>query len=467
MGGVAIAAPSPPDKPAPEIGEKLGPQAPDHAPDQPEIGRVVTRSRGLTRLSRLQTLGLLFGFLGIYLVADAAGSLPDDDVTFALGLGDAAPTFTFDPPNVVLGIGVLFVLAALVALADRWTRHYAGVALVVASILFVPLVLVSALALSSSTQTNLLPLLVESLRLGTPIALGALAGLWCERSGVVNIGIEGMMLTGAGVGFVVYAVTAGGQGGPWLYGSVVVAVAVGGLMAALHAVLSVTFRTDQIISGVAINLLAIGLTSFLRRQVLLPSGVSSAFTLPQIDLPLLSSIPLVGSQLFTGKPIFFSMFVIFVLTRLVLFGTAWGLRVRSVGENPHAAETLGIDVIKTRYQAVILGGLIAGLAGAWFSLETVGNFDNLMTNGKGFIALAALIFGKWRPWSAFGGAMLFGFAEALGTRIQFLNVDVGGFPVPSQFLQVLPFVVTIVVLAGAIGRAVPPAAVGVPYERSH
>jgi simple sugar transport system permease protein len=265
----------------------------------------------------------------------------------------------------------------------------------------------------------------------------------------------------------VYAVGGAGQEGPWLYLAVVAAAAVGGLMAAVHAALSVTYRTDQIVSGVAINLLAIGITSFVRRQVILPSDVRSAATLPDIDLPGLSSIPVIGEQLFSGKPIFLSMFLIFLLTQITLFRTAWGLRVRAVGENPHAAETLGIDVIRTRYQAVILGGVIAGLAGAWFSLETTGSFDNMMTNGKGFIALAALIFGKWRPWGAFGGAMLFGFSEALGSRIQLLSVEVGGFPVPSQFLQVLPFVVTIVVLAGAIGRAIPPAAVGVPYDRPH
>ena len=431
-----------------------------------EASRALSRHRGLTTLSRLQTLGILFGFLGLTLVAKVAGALPGDDITFIFGLGDAAPRIPLDPPNMVLGIGILFLVAAIVALADRWTGRYAGVALAVASALFVPLVLVCAVALSTTSQTNLLPLLVQSLRLGTPIALGALAGLWCERSGIVNIGIEGMMLGAAGVGFIVYAVMADGSGGPWLWISVLVAVAVGGAMAALHAVLSVTFRTDQIVSGVAINLLAIGLTSFLRRQVLLPTGVNSAITLPEISLPLLSQIPVVGSELFTGEPIFLSMFVLFALTQVVLFSTPWGLRVRSVGEHPGAAETLGINVARTRYQAVILGGMIAGLAGAWFSLEYVGGFDNLMTNGKGFIALAALIFGKWRPWSAFGGAMLFGFSEALGTRIQFLNVELGGFPVPSQFLQVLPYVVTIIVLAGAIGRAIPPAAVGVPYKRS-
>ncbi len=430
-----------------------------------EVSRTISRERGVTKLSRLQTLGIFFGILGATLVTSVAGALPAEDITLVFGLGDAAPKIPLDPPNTVLAIGVLFVVAAVVALLDRWTKRYAGVALVVASVLFVPLVLVCAIALSTSKSTNLLPLVVQSLRQGTPIALGALAGLWCERSGVVNIGIEGMMLAAAGVSFVTYAVLGGGDGGSWLWGGVLVAVAVGGILGLLHAVLSVTFRTDQIVSGVAINLLAFGLTAFLRRQVLLPSGVSSGKTLPEFSLPLLSDIPIVGSELFSGKPIFFLMFPIFVLTQVVLFRTAWGLRVRSVGENPRAADTLGINVIKTRYQAVIVGGLIAGLAGAWFTLETVGGFDNGMTNGKGFIALAALIFGKWRPWSAFGGAMLFGFSEALGSRIQFLNVEIGGFPVPSQFLQVLPYVVTIIVLAGAIGRAIPPAADGIPYER--
>ncbi|MGH3665880.1 MAG: ABC transporter permease, partial [Egibacteraceae bacterium] len=369
-----------------------------HEPDR-EIERAVSSQRGLTRLSRLQTLGVMFGLLGVALLR-VATSLPGDDVTFAIGLGDAAPEFPVDPPNAVLAIGVLYILAAVAALAERWTKRYAGVALTVAAALFAPLLLICAMALSSRGQTNLLPLVTESLRLGTPIALGALAGLWCERSGVVNIGIEGMMLSGAGIGFMVYALGGTGQGGASLYAAVVAACVVGGLMAALHALLSVTFRTDQIVSGVAINLLAIGITSFVRRQVILPSGVRSAVTLPTIDLPGLSSLPVVGQQLFTGKPIFLSMFVIFVATQLTLFRSAWGLRVRSVGENPHAVETLGVDVIRTRYQAVIVGGVIAGLAGAWFSLETTGNFDNLMTNGKGFIALAALIFGKWRPWSA-------------------------------------------------------------------
>jgi len=417
------------------------------------------------RSTRLQSLGIFFLMLGACLLW-VSGRVPVDDVTLVFGLGDRAPRIPLDPPNAVLVIGLLYLVAGGVALAERRARRYATVALLAAAVLFVPLILILSVSLGTSSQTNLLPLLTEALRLSTPIALGALAGLWCERAGVVNIGIEGMMLASAGIGFTFYAVVGGAAGGPWLIAAVLVSVAVGGLLGLLHAVLCVTFRTDQIISGVAINLLAIGITSFLRRQVLLPLGVGTGVTLTAIEIPLLSSIPVVGQTLFTGKPIFFMMFVIFALTRLTLFRTPWGLRVRAVGEKPHAAETLGINVIRTRYQSVVLGGLIAGLAGAWFTLETVGSFEDLMTNGTGFIALAALIFGKWRPWPAFGGALLFGFSSALGSRIQLLGVEVNGFPVPSQFLQALPYVVTIVVLAGAIGRAVPPAADGVPYEPS-
>lgn len=433
-------------------------------PGAPEAASVLSRRQGITGLSRLQLTGVVFALAGLATLIWVASALPGDDVTLTFGLGDVAPSLTLDPPNALRGIGALLTVAGLVAVAERWTQRWAGVALLLATILVVPYVLIAGVALSGQSQTNLLPLFAEALRRGTPIALGALAGLWCERSGVVNIGIEGMMLAGAGVGFVAYALWGAG-GGAALWGAVLVAVAVGGLLAAIHAVVSITFRTDQIVSGVAINLLAIGLTAFLRRQVLLPLGIGSAVTLPQVSLPLLSDLPLLG-PLFVGKPIYFAMFVLFLVTSFVMFRTPWGLRVRAVGEQPHAAETLGVDVIKVRYQAVILGGLAAGLGGAWFSLETVGSFDDLMTNGTGFIALAALIFGKWRPWGAFGGAMLFGFSDALGTRLQLLGVEVGGYPVPSQFLQMLPYLVTIIVLAGAIGRAVPPAADGEPFERS-
>ncbi len=430
---------------------------------EPEITVDVSRS-GLTGLSRLEIIGGLYFLVGVVL-AWLGAQLPSDGVSLQFGVGAVAPSLDLDPSVSVPGLAGLIAAAGLAGILDRRLPRLAVPALVAGTVLVVPLVLVAALSQSGTPQTNVITLLGESLRLATPIALGALAGLFCERAGVINIGIEGMMLAGAGIGFVFYGLVGQAAGGWPLYAAVVVAVATGAMMAALHAVMTITFRVDQIVSGVAVNLLAIGITSFLRRQVIIPEGLGGGVTLPQIDLPGLSSLPVLG-QLFTGRPVFLSMFVIFVLVQVTLFRSAWGLRVRSVGENAHASETLGINVIKTRYQAVIIGGMLAGLGGAWFSLETVGTFDDVMTNGKGFIALAALIFGKWRPWPAFGGAVLFGFSEAFGARLQLLGVEVAGYPIPAQFLQSLPFVVTIIVLAGAIGRAVPPGDVGKPFERS-
>jgi simple sugar transport system permease protein len=233
----------------------------------------------------------------------------------------------------------------------------------------------------------------------------------------------------------------------------------GGLIALLHAWLSVTFRVDQIISGVVINLLALGITGFIRSEVIVPSGISTGVPTATIALPGLSEIPILGPQLFTNKPIFFMMFVIVATTWFVLFRTPFGLRVRSVGENPHAAETLGIDVIRIRYTAVIIGGLVAGLGGAWFSLESQAGFEDNMTNGAGFIALAALIFGNWRPKGAFAAALLFGFSSAIAQRL----------PVYSEsaaiLFEALPYVLTLIAVAGVIGRPRPPAAIGIPYVR--
>ena len=181
---------------------------------------------------------------------------------------------------------------------------------------------------------------------------------------------------------------------------------------------------------------------------------------------MLHRIPILGPQLFTNKPIFFAMLAIVALTGWCSSDPRSACASGPCGEHPHAAETLGIDPIRVRYRSVVIGGLVAGLAGAWFSMEAQGGFQDNMTNGTGFIALAALIFGKWRPWSAFAGAVLFGFTRALGSRLQILQVSVGDFEIPSEFRQALPYVVTIIVVAGAVGRAVAPAADGVPYERS-
>jgi simple sugar transport system permease protein len=418
------------------------------------------------RFGRRQTLGVLFGLLGLYLVGYVAGNLDPSDKGLTFEPPPEPLKLVFDPSTAVTVIGIIFVLTAVATFFERRSERLAQGSLLLSAVLFIPLVIVLGLALSTAPDTNVTQLLVESLRLGTPIALGSMAGLWCERSGVVNIGIEGMMLASAGTGFMTYALVGDARGTGVLWLSVGVAIATGGLIALLHALLSVSFRVDQIISGVVINLLALGLTGFLRSEVIVPSGISTGVPTGTIALPGLSKIPILGPQLFTNKPIFFSMFVIVAVTTFVLFHTRFGLRVRSVGENPHAAETLGIDVVRIRYTAVVIGGLIAGLAGAWFSLESQAGFEDNMTNGAGFIALAALIFGKWRPSTAFAGAILFGFTRALGSRLQFLGVTIGDFAIPSEFWQSLPFVVTIIVVAGAVGRAVAPAADGVPYEPS-
>jgi len=231
-------------------------------------------------------------------------------------------------------------------------------------------------------------------------------------------------------------------------------------MAALLAVLAINFKVDQIIAGTVVNIMAVGITGFTRRAFLLnnPFGAPSVF--PAIKIPVLSDLPIIGPVLFQNQPIVFAMLILVFVIQFYLFRTKFGLRHRSVGENPRAADTLGIKVIRTRYLAVIAGGALAGLAGAWFSLETVGSFDDLMTGGKGFIALAAMIFGNWNPIGAFFGALLFGFADALQIKLQILETGI-----PYQFIGMLPYVLTMVVLAGVVGKTTPPAADGVPYEK--
>lgn len=307
---------------------------------------------------------------------------------------------------------------------------------------------------SMGRQIDVIGMLTQSLRLATPIALGALAGILCERSGIVNIAIEGMMLMTACIGFTVALYTQN----IWI--GLLAAILMGGLTATLHAVLSIHFIVNQIISGIALNILAIGITGFIRRAFLLhnPLGVPSVF--PTWQIPILSELPIVGQIFFRNQPMVYALLILVPTLHILIFYTRWGLRTRAIGEHPQAADTLGIHVFKIRYVNVIASGLIAGLGGAWFSLETVGNFDDLMTGGKGFIALAAMIFGKWNPFGAFGGALLFGFADALQIKLQISGVDI-----PYQFLGMIPYLATMIVLAGLIGRATPPAADGVPFVK--
>ncbi len=418
------------------------------------------------RIGRRQIVGATLGLIGLVLVIFVAPNLTTETRSFGFEPPPDPLELSFNPAVLVGVIGGFYVVTGVLSFLPARFDRVSLVFQLVAAALAVPLILGIGLALSNAPTTNVTNLLDESLVLATPIALGAMTGLWCERSGIINIGIEGMMLGSAGVGFMTYAVLGEATSTFWLWFSILVAILIGGLFATLHAVLSIRFQINQIVSGVVINLLALGLTGFLRSEVIVPTGNSKGTATSEIGIPLLQEIPIVGETLFRGGPLHFGMYVVVFLTWLVMFRTPWGLRVRSCGENPHAAETLGIRVILIRYQSVILGGFIAGMAGAWFSMEAQSGFEDNMTNSAGFIALAAMIFGKWTPWGAFGGALLFGFSRALGSRLQFLNVEVGDFGIPSEFFQSLPFFVTLVVVAGALGRAIPPAAEGQPYSPS-
>jgi len=291
--------------------------------------------------------------------------------------------------------------------------------------------------------------LASALRHSTPIVLGALCGLICERSGIVNIGIEGQMLIAAFTSFLVSAFVGN------LLLAVLVGILTGMIAGLLLAFMSVTLKVDQIIGGTVINILALGITGFFYQQ-----GLAGGGKLPIIPLGPLADIPLLGRVLFTNPPITYSALILVFLVHFMLFHTRWGLRTRSVGEHPRAADTVGINVFLTRYINVIIAGGIGGLAGAFLSIESVGSFERAMTNGRGFVALAVMIFGKWTPLGAWGAGLLFGLTSAIQTQIQF-----GGITIPHQFVGMLPYIITIVVLAGFVGRSRPPAAEGVPYEK--
>ncbi|MCB2209386.1 ABC transporter permease [bacterium] len=290
----------------------------------------------------------------------------------------------------------------------------------------------------------------STLRQSTPLILGALCGILSERSGIVNIGIEGQMLMSAFTGFLVNAWTGS------LILSMLTAMATGALLGLLLAFVSVTLKLDQVIGGTVINILSLGLTGYFYQ-----TGITTEGKLAPIPLGPLADIPLIGPVLFNNPPITYLAIVLVFVLQFFLFKTVWGLRTRAVGEHPRAADTVGINVFRTRYLNVMLGGAIAGLAGAFLTLEAVGSFERNMTNGRGFVALAVMIFGNWSPLGAWAAALLFGFANAMQTQLQFM----GTLNIPHQFIGMLPYLLTIIVLAGFGGKSHAPAAEGEPYEK--
>jgi simple sugar transport system permease protein len=343
---------------------------------------------------------------------------------------------------VILVLGTLQVLNVL----------RAGIYLVfgIALALFIVALLAWA---ARGDDISIIGLLDGALRRSIPLAFGALAGLLCERSGIINIGIEGMLLTGAFTA----AITASAADNTWV--GLLSGVAVGALLGAFLGVMSIRYRVDQIIGGTVINTLALGMTSYLTARVLLEyPNLNEPGSFRAFGIPGLERLPFVGPLLFDNTIYVYLLFALVFGLWWGLFRTRWGLRVRAVGEHPRAADTVGINVLRTRYRSVMLGGAVAGLGGTWFTLDAVSSFDEQMTAGRGFIALAALIFGRWHPVGAFIAALVFGFSEELQQRLAVLDT-----PIPSEFLLMAPYLVTIVVVAGLVGRSRPPAADGQVY----
>ncbi len=295
-------------------------------------------------------------------------------------------------------------------------------------------------------------LFASTLQYATPLGFAAIGGVMCERSGVVNIGLEGMMLMGA-----FFGIWAAAWSGTWTVGLLVAMIA-GGLLATIHAIFTIHLRADQIVIGTAMNFLALGITGYVFIDVYGDQGTPANISMvPDVSIPGIRSIPGIAGVFGSLNLMIWLLFVLIFAIHLLLFRTPIGLRIRAVGEHPRAADTVGIPVFGVRYASVIASGMLAALGGAYLSIGFVGSFDQNMTAGRGFIALAAMIFGKWRPFGAFGACLLFGFASALADRLQSsANVSV-------NLLSTLPYVLTLIALVGLIGRSRPPAADGRPY----
>lgn len=308
----------------------------------------------------------------------------------------------------------------------------------------------------------------STVRLATPLLLACLAGLFSERAGIFDIGLEGKMLAAAFFSAAVAALT----GSVWL--GLLGGIAASMVLAGIHGLASITFRGNQLIAGVAINFLAAGITVLVAQDWFAQGGrtpsLSGAARFNSIEWPLadvIGPLPVLGpiyAELVSGHTFLVYVAVLAVpASWYVLFRTRFGLRLRAVGENPAAVDTAGVSVVRMRYTAVAICGLLCGLAGAYLATGLAAGFVKDMSAGRGFIALAALIFAKWRPWPALWACLLFGFLEAVGNRYQ--NIDLAGFVVPVQFMQALPYILTVVILAGFVGKAIPPRAGGEPYVK--
>ena len=368
--------------------------------------------------------------------------------------------FVAVPPLTVRAMVVPIVIGALGLAAGAWAvmrdEKRVGWGAIAASVVGIA----GGIAATKSGVGNLERVVVWSalfaamLRYATPLIFAALGGLFSERSGVINIALEGMLLMGA-----FFAVLGADLTNSWFLG-VLIGMASGGVLALIHAIFSVTLRADQIVSGTALNFLALGITSYLYLNRYGAEGTPTDLpSVPDVHLPLIDDVPFIGDIFGQVNLLIWLALLMVLVTWVVVFRTPPGLRLRSVGENPLAAETAGLNVVRTRYLAVITSGVLAGAGGAYLSIGFVHSFSQNMTIGKGFIALAALIFGRWRPVGALMAALLFGFSTALAQRLPTFS------PSAATLFQALPYVLTLIAVAGVVGRAVAPRALGRPLDR--
>ena len=402
--------------------------------------------------------GTLLVVVGLIAVLGWGLGSEGNDATFRFGGGSSAtlPDLTVPATVTPVVLGAVVVLLGLFQLARGFRARRGPVLVALAVVCFVVSFLCWAMSGGPAASIDVVKLLQQTVFLATPLILGAMAGVLGERSGVVNVAIEGQLLTGAFTGALV-----GSMAGSLAIGTIGAVVA-GALVGLVLAVFAIRYRVNQVILGVVLNAAALGFTGWAYKALM--QSDTERFNTPgvlsPIPIPVLSDIPVLGPLLFSANVLVYVMYVVIIALDVVLFRTRWGLRTRAVGEHPRAAATVGIDVLRVRYVNVVVAGGIAGLAGAYLSIGTIGPFTENMSAGKGFIALAAVIFGRWSPRGALGASLLFGFFAALQTLVGILPAPGA---VPSSFLSMLPYLATILAVAGFVGRVRPPAASGEPY----